>query len=278
MLFSLGALAIKRSNQFGIGLWRISFLANWAMALCMAPVWLLGGTIPLGAWWQPLVVAFFFFSAQTLMFLALTRGDVSVATPIMGTKVLLVALFSMAILPGKVPASWWVAAFLSTAGVFFLSRGDRAIRRSALQTALYAIGAAACFSANDVLVQKWVPAWGLGRFLPFMFSAVALASFLYVPLFSAPLRQIPRGGRSWVAAGAFLLGVQAVGILFAIGLFGEATAVNIVYSTRGMLSVLLVWLVGHWFTNEEQQLGRGVLAQRLIGSVLMVSAVLLVLV
>ncbi|HUG10885.1 MAG TPA: DMT family transporter [Opitutaceae bacterium] len=278
VLYAIGALAIKRSNQFGIGLWRISFLANWAMAFCMAPVWLLGGEIPPGLWWQPLVVGFFFFTAQTFMFLALTRGDVSVATPIMGTKVLMVAMFSLLVLPGPVPWNWWIAAFLSTAGVYFLSRGDAAARRGALNAALFAFGAATFFALNDVLVQKWAPAWGIGRFLPIMFAGVALMSFAFVPLFHAPLRQIPRQGRVWVAVGAIILGIQAVGILFAIGRFGDATAVNIVYSVRGMLSVIFVWLAGHWFLNEEQQLARPVLVQRFIGSVLMVSAVVLVVV
>jgi drug/metabolite transporter (DMT)-like permease len=278
VLYALGALAIKRSNQFGIGLWRISFLANWAMAFCMAPVWLLGGKIPPGLWWQPLVVGFFFFTAQTFMFLALTKGDVTVATPIMGTKVLMVATFSIIVLPGPVPLSWWIAAILSTAGVYFLSRGDAAIRRGALSAALFAVGAATFFALNDVFVQKWAPAWGIGRFLPIMFAGVALMSFAFVPLFHAPLRQIPRQGRMWVAAGAIVLGIQAVGILFAIGRFGDATAVNIVYSVRGMLSVVFVWLAGHWFLNEESKLGRRILVQRFIGSALMVSAVALVVV
>lgn len=277
ILYALGALAIKRSNQFGIGLWRISFLANWAMLLCMAPVWLLGGEIPASGWWQPVVVGLCFFTAQTMMFLALTKGDVSVATPIMGTKVLMVALLSLALLSGPVPPSWWAAAFLSTAGVFFLSRGDAAVRRGAIQSVLYAAGGSAFFAINDVLVQKWAPVWGIGRFLPIMFACVAVMSFLFVPLFHAPLRQIPRAGWGWVGTGAFLLGIQAVGILIAIGRFGDATAVNIVYSSRGMLSVVFVWALGHWFLNEESKLPRPILVQRLIGSALMVSAVVLVL-
>jgi len=278
LLYALGALAIKRSNQFGIGLWRISFLANWAMALCIAPMWFLGGSVPDGAWWQPPVVAVVFFMAQTFTFLALTKGDVSVAVPILGTKVLLVALFSSVVLAGKVPVTWWIAAGLSTAGIFFLSRGDVSVRRNAFATAAFAAGAATFFSMNDVLVQKWVPAWGVGRFLPVMFACLALLSFLYMPMFQASLRQIPKGGRGWVAAGAWLLGIQATGILFSIGRFGDATAVNIVYSSRGMWSVILVWLIGHWFLNAEQDLGRSVLAQRLIGSAFMVLAIVLVVV
>ena len=55
-----------------------------------------------------------------------------------------------------------------------------------------AVLAAACFALTDVLVQKWAPAWGVGRFLPLMFGAVAVFSIGLVPFFSAPLRSVPR--------------------------------------------------------------------------------------
>jgi hypothetical protein len=39
--------------------------------------------------------------------------------------------------------------------------------------------------------------------------------------------------------------------------------------------VLLVWWIGHWFRNDEQQLGGRVLGGRLAGAVLMAVAVVL---
>jgi hypothetical protein len=59
---------------------------------------------------------------------------------------------------------------------------------------------------------------------------------------------------------------------------GSATVVNIIFSARGLFSVLLVWLVGHWFTNDEHRLGGRVFALRLVGAVLMLAAIVLVLV
>ena len=67
-------------------------------------------------------------------------------------------------------------------------------------------------------------------------------------------------------------------MLFAIGAFGDATAVNVVYSSRGLWSVLAVWWIGHWFQNDEQHLGPAVLRLRLWGAGLMLAAIALVLV
>jgi hypothetical protein len=51
-----------------------------------------------------------------------------------------------------------------------------------------------------------------------------------------------------------------------------------VYSARGLFSVVLVWAVGHWFSNDEQHLAPGVLRMRFAGAALMVAAIVLVLV
>jgi hypothetical protein len=52
---------------------------------------------------------------------------------------------------------------------------------------------------------------------------------------------------------------------------------NIIYSVRGLFSVVVVWAVGHWFTNDEKHLGARVLRLRLTGAALMVAAIALVL-
>ena len=44
-----------------------------------------------------------------------------------------------------------------------------------------------------------------------------------------------------------------------------------------MWSVVIVWLVGHWFGNREQRLPRQVLICRLVGAALMTAAVIVVL-
>lgn len=280
LIYVFGALTVRRAAALGVGVWRTSFLSNWVIVLLFVPVWFRMGGLwhPPTDYWQPAVTAVLFFGGQALTFLALNRGDVSVITPVMGTKVILVALFSSLLRAGEVPVKWWLGALLSTAAIGLLHLGEKSGRRPVGPTVLLAFGSAASFSLGDVLVQKWVPAWGLANYLPPMFLFVGLLSCAFVPFFHAPLRALHAAAWRWVAPGAFLMAVNNAGVILALVVVGSATAVNIVYSVRGLFSVLLVWSIGHWFANEEKHLAGGVLGLRLLGAVLMVAAIVLVLV
>ena len=279
LLYVIAALAVKRASAFGVGVWRTSFLSNWAIALIFLPVWFWsGGQVhPLAHYWRPAATALLFFSGQAFTYLALNRGDVSVTTPVMGTKVILVALFSSLLRVGEVPLQWWIAAALSTMAIALLHLGEGARRRNVTETVLFALGSATSFSLGDVLLQKWVPAWGLGSFLPPMFILVGLLSCAFIPFFSAPLRALNADALRWVVPGALLMALNNAGVVLALVIVGSATVVNIIYSARGLFSVLLVWSIGHWFANEERHLGAAVLRLRFVGAVLMVTAIALVL-
>lgn len=280
LIYVIGALTVRRAAALGVGVWRTSFVSNWVIALPFIPVWFRAGGQwhPLADYGQPALTAVLFFSGQALTFLALNRGEVSVITPVMGTKVILVALFTSFLRAGEVPLQWWLGALLSTAAIGLLHLGEKSGRRPIGSTVLLAFGSAASFSLGDVLVQKWVPAWGLGNYLPPMFLFVGLLSCAFVPLFRAPLRALDAAAWRWVAPGAFLMAANNAGVILALVIVGSATAVNIVYSVRGLFSVLLVWSIGHWFANEEKHLARGVLGLRLLGATLMVAAIVLVLI
>lgn len=280
LIYVVGAMTVKRAAAFGIGIWRTSFVSNLAMVGLFVPVWFrYGGQVhPLADYWQPAVTALLFFGGQTLTFLALSRGDVSVITPVMGTKVILVALFSSLLRVGQVPFKWWIGAALSTAAIALLHFEGAARGRNVGRTVRLAFGSAVSFGLGDVLLQKWVGGWGMGNYFPPMFLVAGLLSCGFVPFFRAPLRAMPGAAWRWVGPGALLLAVNNAGVVLAVVLVGSATAVNIVYSVRGLFSVLLVWLIGHWFTNDEKHLGGRVLRRRLLGATLMVAAIVLVLV
>jgi drug/metabolite transporter (DMT)-like permease len=279
LVYVIGALAVKRATALGVGIWRTSFLSNVALAALFVPVWFrYGGQLHSAAdYWQPGITALFFFGGQALTFLALRDGDVSVTTPVMGTKVILVALFSSLLRVGEVPLRWWIGAGLSTAAIALLHLGGEARRRHVGRTALLAFASAACFSLGDVLLQKWVPTWGAGNYFPPMFLFVGLLSCAFVPFFRAPLTAMPASVWRWVGPGAGLLAINNAVFVLAIVLAGGATVANIIYSVRGLFSVALVWAIGHWFTNDEKHLGARVLRLRLVGAGLMVAAIVLVL-
>jgi drug/metabolite transporter (DMT)-like permease len=271
-------LLLKRSAAFGIGLWRTTFVANATSGLLFGPLWALGGTVPSsGQLWQPAFTALLFFAGQICTFLAI-RGEVSVATPVLGLKIILVAFFSTWLLAARVPLVWWLAALLSTVAIAMLHHGQRSSGQPVGLTIVTAASAATAFALSDVVVQKWTPHWGPGRFLPIMFWLLAAYSLVLVPLFREPLRSIPAAGWRWLVPGSVLLALQGASMSYVIGVFGDATAVNIVYASRGLWSVLAVWLIGHWFKNDEQQLGSKVLRGRLVGALLMLAAIGLVLV
>jgi len=276
--YVVSMLAFKRAGDFGVGVWRTTFIANWACALIFLPVWLRHGFAPvtLTAYWQPAVIGVLFLAGQILMFLAITRGDVSVATPVMGVKVLLVALFSGLIGLGVVPFKWWVGASLSVAAVGLLNLQGGGAHRRVGQTVMLTVLSATMYALSDVLVQKWAPAWGAGNFFPPMFFIVGLYSFALLAFARGGLGGIAAGAWRWVGLGALCNALTNAGIAITLGIWGNATAVNIVYSSRGLFSVALVWGVGHWFSNAEQHAGRGVLLSRLAGAAAMIGAIGLV--
>jgi hypothetical protein len=55
--------------------------------------------------------------------------------------------------------------------------------------------------------------------------------------------------------------------------FGSATTTNVIYNSRGIWSVLLVWSVGHWFANHEKAQGGRIMGRRLAGSALLLAAI-----
>jgi drug/metabolite transporter (DMT)-like permease len=276
LLYVAGALLVKRSSDFGVGLWRTAFLSNLISALIFQLLLPLGGTFHLHLLWQPALVGLLYLLGQLLNYLALQRGDVSVATPVLGVKIILVALFTTLLLTQGVPSKLWEAAALSTLAIALLNRTGGVTHHHVGSTILCAGTSGTMFALFDVLVQKWSPEWGAGRFLPVMLGFVAVFSVVMIPFFQAPVSAIPRAAWPWLLGGCSFIGFQSLAFVVAVAKFGNATSANVIYSSRGLWSVVAVWAIGHWFANREQHLGAGVLRWRLAGAVLMMAAIALV--
>ena len=295
VIYVVAALLIKRASDLGAGVWRTTRIINYTSLLVAAPLLLLGGTIPPShLWWHPPAAAVLFFAGQVFTLLALNTGDVSIATPVLGLKILLVGLLTVVLTGDPITARLWTAAALSTTAIVLLNinRGHRVLSREPLArantrvgtTMMFAALGAASYASFDVLVQKWSPEWGTGRFIP-----LAMA---FGAAYSPPLRLLDRatahvneasdGGPSrtygsWVIAGAVCFAVQGLMFMSAISIYRQATSANVLYSSRGLWSVIGVWAVGHWFTNREQHLGPRVLAWRFAGAILLMAAIVMVL-
>jgi drug/metabolite transporter (DMT)-like permease len=273
LLYVFGALFLKEASTRGAGLWRLTAVTNVFFGFVFSLLWVLGGHLrEPAAWLQPAVTAALFLLGQVLAIVALQRGDVSVATPVMGVKVILVALFVTLIVGEKVPVAIWIAAALSSAGIIFLSRGGSSPGAALIFGGL----AAAAFALFDVLVQKWSPGWGAGRFLPIMMGFVALYSAVPVALGRRAMGEASAGSWRPLLLGGIFVAVQGALLISSLALYAKATTINVVYSARGLWSVLAVWGVGHWFGNREREHGAAVLRSRLLGAVLLLAAIILV--
>lgn len=277
VFYVVGALLVKRSADFGVGVWRTAFLSNLISAVLFQVLLGLGGTFQWHLLWQPAVASVVFLLGQLCNFLALQRGDVSVATPVLGVKIILVALFSTWLVPQVIPGRLWLAAGLSSLAIVLLNRTGGVRHHHVGITILSAGASGALFALFDVLVQKWSPAWGAGRFLPVMMGFVAVLSAALVPFFHAPLAAIPRPAWRWLIGGCGVIGLQSMVFVLAVAFYRHATQANVIYSSRGLWSVVAVWSIGHWFASREQHLGASVLGWRLAGAFLMLAAIGLVL-
>lgn len=277
-LYAFAAMVLKRSSGLGVGLWRTTFVVNIIAAALFSLLWLLGGPeVERDLLWQPGVIALCLFVGQIAQFLALEKGDVSVAVPVFGLKVVIVAFLTPILAQEAVGAKLWIAALLSVAGITFLNqKGSGQAPKNLLITFVAGGIGAVAFAIFDVLVQMWGPSWGAGRLLPCIFWINGILSFGLIFRFSAPLSQVPKQAWKWLTGGGVLLSIQSIIFVGTVATFGKATSANIVYASRGLLSVGLVWMIGHWFMNQEQHLGATVLRWRLFGAALMLSAIVLV--
>ena len=288
-LYACGAIAVKRSLGAGIsGSW-VNFLCNAVLALFFQIFWVFPESrLTASAMVAPAACGALFFLGQIATFRALSSGDVSVATPLLGTKVILVALFSLFIVGKALPNSWWLASLLASIGIALISYSPGGVHRRLVSTVSWSLAAAALFALTDVLVQHWVPLTGYTRFAPFMFGVTGLLSFVYLPSLLKSKKHakeypgtmgVRKMANAWLAAGALLLALQALGMYSAIGLYGSATLTNILYGSRCLWSVLIVWILGAAAGDTLAADGNrlAVMGWRFAGALLLFSAMALVL-
>lgn len=273
--YTFAAMALKRAMDGGHP-WRVLFIVNLIGAV-LFQTWLLHGGGPFTAAniTHAVLAGTAFFIGQVFTFVAISRGDISIATPVLGTKVIFVAL--LVFVTGGEELGWklWVATFLTTLALALLGGEWRANRARVVVSVGFAFLASIAFAATDVMQQLWARSFGFGRFGPVMFATVGLLSFTLIPFFSAPLRAMPRPMVVWALGGGTLLTIQAMGIAYCIAVYHEVTVTNVLYNTRGLWSVALVWVVGHWFANAEKQVGGAVMSRRLLGALILLAAVYL---
>ena len=277
--YTFAAMLFKKVMESGGNIWYINFLSNIGTCILAIPFFLMGSQTPGQVdYLKPLFTSVIFIAGQTFSLLSLKNGDVSVATPLLGAKVIMVAFFTVMLLGIPVPVLWWVASVLAVIALALLRGNSEKSKKSFVPTVVYSLLCSVCFALCDIYIQKWAPLFGADRYISIMFFMIAALSIGFIPMFRKTRMLFPAPVSWWLVASIVFISIQGITMAIALSRFGNATAMNIVFSSRGMWSVLFIWWFGKFLGNEERLLGRRVFWERLSGAVLILAAIILVIV
>jgi hypothetical protein len=132
-------------------------------------------------------------------------------------------------------------------------------------------------SLFDVGLMHYGPKFGAERFLITMFVFTGLISCGFLPWCDSPKKIGRQDATLPLLLGAILMAAQSVGISYALSRYGDATRVNIVYSLRGLWSVLLGWGLAKTSLAPEELRSAKTMACRFAGAILLTIAVVIAL-
>lgn len=277
--FAIGSMVYKRAFQEGAGLAHVAVLNNVLLAILFLPLLALETQpIPWSNWHHPTLTALAFAIGHLLSVVSLRIGDVTVATPLLGSKVIFVAALGWVIFGARLSSIQWSAAGLATAGVIVMGLTDLRRRGGSGLTTVTALGCALAFAFTDTMIQAWGGGFGVWSFLSLQFLALGGLSLTLLPFFGVASLRAPRAAWRWIFAGVVFSATQSVLITATIAIWKDAAGANVLYATRGLWSIGLVWWAGHWVKNTERSTtgGRQMLT-RLAGAILILGGVALTL-
>ncbi len=223
--------------------------------------------------------AVFYLLGQFFLFVAIVRFEPSRVSPLLGLKVLILAILSVLFFQGHFSLTKWLAVLLSTLSIFLLSNSGQRLEWKCIALTLLACLA---YCLSDLCIGMLVDKFrflGLFRAAPFSASlsyllcgVFGLIVFCFIPgkaskdtwAYAVPF------AASWFLAMIFLY--------FCFGFIGVVFG-NIIQSTRGIISILLGVFIAHiGFEALDAKITRTMFIQRIIAAILMTGSVALFLI
>ena len=275
-VYALGSILIKRALKEGATMDQSFHLTNLVLGLIFLPLLLFDSKeVPWNEIGKPMVMGITFFAGHWLTFVAIRRGDVSMVTPLKGTKVVFVAV-AVVILTGKIPSfSLWVAAVLTTLGIFVMGLADLKGGSHVTFTVLVTLASALVFGVSDVLVSWWARGFGALGFLAIGSATVSICSLIMWMVQGAPRLHPGARAISWTGWGAIAISFQALAMGLALSFFKSATGINVVYASRGLWVIVFVVVFGKLLGNSEHHEGGRGFLWRIAGTILLTVAIVI---
>ena len=274
--YALGSIAIKRALSEGTTMDQAFYYANFVLGAVFLPFFFLETrAIDWTLAWQPALMGLAFLSGTWLTFVAIRMGDVSLVTPIMGTKVVFVAIGAVWLM-GETPSLLlWIAAAFTAAGIFIMGLADLRGVRAVVPTVGITLASAGIFGLCDVMVSAWSRDFGAKTFLALGTMGVTGFSVIKWVVSGCVSLRVPSGAVLWVWVGSFAIALQAAALGLALSFYRDPTGINVVYASRGLWVIVLIVGLGGWLGNREHHaLGRAFL-WRIGGTILLTTAIVI---
>ncbi len=227
--------------------------------------------------WQPLIASVFCAIGNIATFICAEKGEVSLMTPIMGIKILIVIMLARVILDIELPHTITIAGAMCCVAVFIMGYTKNSLRSPKLGlTISLAMLACASYAACDIFIQKYAPNFTSNAMLSLTSIAMPLS---IIPLLPNFVREVKKSDRKTLTlgAGSAALMILEMYLMF-LSISGEvgASLCNILYNTRGLISIVMIYFLGKHFVFLKE-LSSASAIRRCIGALMIMLAVFIVL-
>lgn len=273
-LYSVSVILVKEYSSFGkmSGVGAL-ILNNAIMCAVFAPALFLGGNVNLHKLWEPVLIGVFWGLANIATFICAQKGEVSLMTPIMGVKVLIVFVFAHFLIGAVLTTPMYIAGFACCFAVFLMGFDKSSLKSKKFAITLFlALAACTSYAMADVLIQTFSSDFSPWHMLAISSVSVLVSSFPFLHKFAAEVRNADKKSLSLCALAALIMAVESLFIFYAIREGVGAALCNILYNMRGVISVVLVFILGKKLKGVAE-LNTTMATKRLVGSIIIIAAV-----
>ena len=228
-------------------------------------------------WFELLKVNCFYMLAQLCFFMAVSKTEASRLAPLLGLKIIFIALFGISFLNAELNLVQWSAIALCLCGAIVSNWSGKSIP---LHSALFLLVAIVGYSLSDINIKLLINCIEAqaGKGIVSIIISASL-SYFYLGMFSLPVfllspsMKVKHLKRSmgfscwWFTAMIFLF--------MCFGLIGPLFG-NIIQSGRGIIAVVIGALIAKFgWSEHEAKLPRSILSRRIAAALLITCSIII---
>lgn len=228
-------------------------------------------------WLELLKVDAFYMLAQMSFFKAISKTEASRVAPLLGLKIIFIALFGISFLGISLTYGQWGAVVLCFCGAVISNWSGKSIT---LISVLYLLTAVVGYSLSDISIKQLITCIEVqsGEGTISILTAASL-SYFYLGIFSSLILLFTPAVKAKHLKPAITFSCcWFSGMLFLFACFGLIGPLfgNIVQSTRGIIAVILGAVIAKFeWSEHEEKLAHSVLIRRIAAALLITCSIII---